>query len=596
MPLILVLTAAAALGLVIAGALKSGSALERCSAGGLAGLCTCGVVVLAVGSWSLRAAVYCVAGLAVAGVVAAVARRGRRCTARPHAPEPGVTKGDLALLAVVAAAFACVLISVLAPVTSWDACTAHLSLPKDYVREGHFFVTEGLPYSAYPHLMHGLFTFAYLRGSETAAGLVTVTFAAAACALAYALAKRIQDRRAGFVAAAILATAPVFLDLAGGPTLDLAFSAVVLAALMGLVIWREEDDPAWLLVMAFLAGSSCGIRHTGYVVCVLLTAAVLLSKSRSRVRATAMAVAMMAVGATPWLLRSWLTAGNPVYPFFPSLFAPDAMPEQKITAVMAHESVRGTGIKEFLLFPWNVVMYPERFDGWTKSPGPLVLLLGVPGIFVGGKRCRSLAAFSCVGAAALFFFRQYTRYYLPFFLPMMVVAAVASRRLPRIDKPLTALLAVTFLYGLALDAAAVHFKVPVALGVESREDYLTRRIERYPAFQWANENISKDEGIVLLLDPRGYFMDPPTYQNLEALRRLVGKPLDEQVDWLHSRGVHYVFYPETYVTESRGFHGAQMDAMFEAWWQDPRFRLLKPFDLPRPRAGGTERVEVYELK
>ncbi|MBN2308528.1 MAG: hypothetical protein JXR94_06125, partial [Candidatus Hydrogenedentes bacterium] len=236
------------------------------------------------------------------------------------------------------------------------------------------------------------------------------------------------------------------------------------------------------------------------------------------------------------------------------------------------------------------------YDGWSKSPGALALLLGVPGVIVGGKRARWLAAYCAAGVACLFFYRQYARYYLPFFLPMMVLAGVAACRLRTLRKPVAVLLAVTFAYGLVLDVAAVHFKIPVALGFESRDHYLTRRVERYPAFQWVNKEIGPSGRLLFTLDPRSYYIHTPTYQNQEELRPLIGASIDEQAEWFRARHIRYLLYPKAYIESSPGYRQDGFLAMFDAWRADPeRFVLIERFELERPRAGGTEVVEIYEI-
>ncbi|GAG44831.1 unnamed protein product, partial [marine sediment metagenome] len=239
-----------------------------------------------------------------------------------------------------------------------------------------------------------------------------------------------------------LATAPVFLDQAGTASIDLAFAALTAAALACLVAWFDEGKPAWLALAAFLAGSSCGIRHTGYLVCLLLGLAVLCGKNPNRVRTTAGFAGLALAAALPWLVRSAVVAGNPVYPFLESVFSPGRLPDASITAFAAHPSIKGTGWKDLLRFPWDIIMRPGLYDGWTKSPGGLVLLLGIPGLVVGGKRSRWLGGFSVAGGVSFFYFQRLARYLLPFFVPMMVVAGVAACRLKGLRRSVSVLLLV----------------------------------------------------------------------------------------------------------------------------------------------------------
>ena len=416
------------------------------------------------------------------------------------------------------------------------------------------------------------------------------------CFMVYALGRRVGGRRCGIIAAAIFATAPIFLDQAGTVSLDVAFAALTAGALAAVFAWHDERKAGWVVLAGFFAGSSCGVRHTGYLVGLLLLIAVLLGKGPRRFTAVACYAGAAVLGAFPWMLRSTLLVGNPVYPFFMSLLSPNTVADAEISALGVHESLRGTGLRAYLMFPWNIIMRPHWYDGWTKSPGALLLILGPVGLIVGGRRAWWLAAFSLAGGTCLFFFRQHARYLLPFFVPMMVVAALAPCRLRGLQRSIAVILAIVFAYQLALDVAAVHFKIPAALRLEPRQQYLAERVERYPAFAWVNKYIPPSD-TVLTLDPRSYYIEGRTFQNFEALKRMRGAPLDEQLAWLQSRGIAYLFYPESYVTESPGYAQSGLLDLLNTWRHDPRhFAMVKAFDLARARSAGTERVELYALQ
>ncbi|MCP4643293.1 MAG: hypothetical protein GY851_22790 [bacterium] len=595
----LLLMASGTLGALVLGPLKLGNGFEANGLRLLTGLCLAAVLIMAVGSFSLAAA-HVVLVCVVVGGIALLLRRRRasRASADLCSPAAPLEPVEWVALAATGVALALALIAALAPVTSWDATTAHLALPTDYVRAGYIHVFEGNPYSAFPHLLHSLFTFGYCLDGELGATLVNWTFACLGCVALYGLGTGLAGRRAGFIAAAMFATAPIFMDQAGTVSIDLAFATVTAFVLCALLAWRDADRTAWLILAGLLAGSACGIRHTGYVVCVLLCVGVLLAPKVSRLKAASLFAACCVVGAVPWMLRSWILAGNPVYPFFWQYFTPDGIVEVTAESVGTHDSLRGTGLGAFLLFPWRIVMRPDLFDGWAKSPGGLVLILGIPGLFVAGKRGRALGAFSGAGVAALFAYRQLARYYLPFFVPMMAVAAAGASNIRALRKPIAALLVVMFAYGLALHAAAVHFKIPVALGLESRDDYLQRRVERYDAFQWLNESwIPEAGGRVLMLDTRSYFAHVDPYQNPDAVRRLAGMTPEGQLDWLRARDIRFVFYPQAYIEESPSYGETGQLAMFDAWRADTaHFHLVKRLELDRARESGTEVVEIYEIR
>jgi hypothetical protein len=239
-------------------------------------------------------------------------------------------------------------------------------------------------------------------------------------------------------------------------------------------------------------------------------------------------------------------------------------------------------------------MAPERMDGWSRSPGGLVLALGVPGLVFGGREARWLGAYCLTGLVCFYFFRHSARYALPFLAPMMAVAGVMVTR-PAALRPLaTAVLAVGLAFGLTLGAAAVHYKAPAALGVMNRQTYLERRIERYPAFERLNASLPHDS-TVLTFDMRSYYLDMPTYHNLEGLRTIIGLPLPEQLAWLRARGITHVLLPWAWLEDAPGMAETGLLQLARDWRASGRFGLYASWELPRPRAGGTERVDVLAV-
>lgn len=596
MSLLVLITASIVLGSLFLKPLRLDGGADSAAYRLLSGLCLSGLLIMALGSYSLawaQAALLAIAGIGVAYELFVLARRRKPPVGRkPTGFSAGVL--DYVCLAAIVGPLCLALVSALAPITSWDAGVAHLSLPQAYTRVGRIMAFEGNAYSVYPQLMHSLYTYAFSENGENVAALVNWLFAALACYMVYFLGRQIESRRCGLIGAAILATAPIFMDQAGTVSLDLAFTCVATAALAALVTYYHEGKLAWLILAAFMAGSSCGIRHTGYLVCVLLGCATLFGKTEARLKAVAWFTGVSLLAAAPWLLRTYLLTGNPVFPFLMAWFPPSGIADAPIS-IGTHESVKAMGWRQAVMFPWDIIMRPYFFDGWRKSPGGLVLILGVPGLVAGGRRARWLGAYSATGCGCFFVFQRLARYMLPFFVPMMVVSAVAACRLTALRALTSVALVATFVYGLALDVGLVEFKFPVVLGQETRDQYLTQRVERYPAFEWVNKNIPPTS-TVLTLDVRSYYIKGSSYQNYEALKSLIGKSRDKQIAWLKSRGIRYLLYPDAYLTESPGYGQSGLLTMFESWRRDPlHFRLLKSFDLPRPRRGGREHVEIYEI-
>jgi len=583
MTLVLILLAAHALGRILvpgAGALPRTERLVQCFLLGAAGA---GLVVLVVGSVSLTAAQVVLAGVAAAGLL--TRRRTDGVGERPAVPP--LDWVERAGLAAVTAALGLTFLGALAPVTGWDATVAHLALPADYAREGHIALQPGNVYSGYPHLAHCLYAAAYHHGGALPVSVLSWALGGSACAAVYVLGARLSCRRVGILAAALLATAPIYMDQAGTVSIDLAFAAFATAALAAVAAWFDEKRLAALVAAGLLAGSACGIRHTGYLVCAFLALAVLMGRSPKRFRATACFGLAALAAAAPWLVRSALLTGNPFFPLLAGWFPEGPIAHVAVDGAGVHESIaRSGGISflGFLRFPWDIIMRPGWYDGWNKSPGGLVLVLGLPGLLLGTWRVRAAGGYGVAGCALFYFYQRFARYMLPFFIPLMVVAAAATERAGRLRPVLLAAVAVMVLFGLGLHGAAVSFKVPVVVGLQSRDDYLAARVERYAAFQYANAHCA--DGTVLTVDQRSYYLDMPAFQNHWAMKRLAALPLGEQAAWLREHNIRYVMLPLDFIEES-GALREDLGPMADAWRHAPRFfePVGDPLVIPRPRGG-----------
>ncbi len=600
MSLVLIIVAAGVLGRLIMQRLRIGRGPEAWTCAFLVGMSGCAVIVLNLGSASLAWAQTALGALALGGLIWELFLYSRRArppeTGSHDAPAAPLNWFEGTCLAAAGLALILALVGALAPVTSWEAAAAHIALPADYARAGRIALQPGNVWSGHPHLMQALYAAAYYEGGEKPVTLLNWCFAVLACGAAYGLGARLGGRRCGMITAAILATAPIFLNQAGNVSIDLAFAAMATAALSALLAHLDTQRRGWLIAAALLAGSSCGIRHTGLLVCALLGIGMLTGSAAARGRAAALFLGTAALAAAPWLLRSALVVGNPLFPLFTGLFPTQSLDHVAPAGPGAHESiVRSGGLRlvEFIRFPWDIVMRPGRYDGWSQSPGVLVLALGIPGFLVGRRRARAVGLYAVAGGMFFFFFMRLARFLLPFFIPMMALAGFAAVRLRPLSRPIAALLLAAFLYGLTLHTLVIQDRISVVLGMETKEEHLRRRVERYEAFRYVNR-FCNDGGVVLTVDPRTYFLDPPAFQNPATMKRLPAMTPDAQRDWLRAHRIKYVLMPVDFVRESPAH--ADLTPLFHAWRTDPaHFRLVQAMHLPRLRGEGLETVEIYKV-
>jgi hypothetical protein len=139
---------------------------------------------------------------------------------------------------------------------------------------------------------------------------VTLQFA---CTLAftYGAASAVFSRRAGILAAAILASSALYFDavVQGQET---GLTALAIAATLYFVLSARPSNDVPAMVSAGLAAALCALsREYGWIA--VIVGVIALLWRRQTPRQIAIFAAVATVVAAPWYVRNWMVAGNPFY-------------------------------------------------------------------------------------------------------------------------------------------------------------------------------------------------------------------------------------------------------------------------------------------
>lgn len=615
MSLVLLLAAAAALGRLAGRVLPMGAGVEGWVFRLAAGLSGCAALVLALGVRSLLAAQVGLFGVVLAGLAGEAVGRvfvrpmGRRADRSANGSPPEVFSGERTdpfewgCFAVLALGLAMAFFAAWAPASDPASTGGALLLAKGHALAGNLKLESRLSGGGDPPLMTALYAAAFYGSGERAAVLLGWTMGMLACAAAYMLGRRMAGPRAGAGAAAVFACMPVFFDQASTASAGLAQVLFVLAALAALLAWMDEGGPGRLALAGWMAGSAVGVSHACAVFALLLPAVALFGSGAglddagrgARLRGALWLALATALGAAPFLLRTWLATGDPVYPWFQTLFPVKGCAHPYVSTMVSDPAFAREGFRwvEFLRYPWDVIMRPLRYGGWTVSPGGMLIALGVPGLLYGGRRAGMAAALAVAGGVALWFTHRGALAALPYFALMTAVCGAAVVGLPRWRGAVAVALLAGCLFGLGLHAARLRDQVPALLGRETREAYLTRRAPRYGAWAAINARAARTPGArVLVMDDGAYFAEVPVYANRDDLR--VGASMQglEQLRWLQGLEVGLIVVPEELLRSDSPL-SSEVRAMAAFWKSNTAvFPLAESIDLPRAAAEGVERIDV----
>jgi hypothetical protein len=281
-----------------------------------------------------------------------------------------------ALVAVVFGAFTVLyFFNALAPEVSPDGSTYHLGAVARYLRE-HGLVRITSMYANLSQGMEMLFLFAFAFGKHSAAALVHFAFLVTLPLAMLAYGRRIGFPRAGVVGALLVYASPLVGADGSSAYNDVATACVLFVIYYLLEIWDSERQPALLAVIGLLAGFAYALKYTAFLAVPYALAMVGWRLRRARrpllgplALMTACALAMI----VPWVARNWIWLGNPVSPFFNSLFPNPSVYvsfEQDYTGQMRHY----LGLSSWWAIPLEATVRGEVLHGFL---GPVFLLAPV---------------------------------------------------------------------------------------------------------------------------------------------------------------------------------------------------------------------------
>jgi len=508
---------------------------ERVILGGGLGLGAISLLVMGVGllGWLYRWAMVALLGalaLIYARDIAAVIRQIRRPGAvRLPSQAWSLYLGATAVLTLLVA---------LTPPTDFDGLLYHLTLPRLFIEQGRIVpIVNAVPQFLYPSLVEMLYTAAMLLKGDVAAKLLHFGYALLLGGLVYLLTRRHIGAQHGRWALVAYAAIPMVSVLGSWAYTDLALCFYQIAAFYALLNWMERGQRSWLAMSAVLSGLSMGIKYTSFTCPLALGLLIVWRLARTRARPGAWAGAMgtyvglTLVVACPWYIRNWVATGNPVYPFAFEVFGGKGWDEWRAAWYARAGSGIGWDWQELVRLPWTLTLGLKDINFYDGRTGPLFLLalpflLGWLVWAWGRDRPRPAAVtYLALWAGVLYAFWVggvisshslfQTRLLLPALVALCPVLAYLLGELRVLDTRLFSLRRVVGMSAVLVLVANVAYQfvetvrirpVPVLVGEESREQFLSRNLGTYyRAMELVNESVPDGGKVLFLWEPRTYY-------------------------------------------------------------------------------------------
>jgi len=429
------------------------------------------------------------------------------------------------LLAGTAALMISVLfVQTLWPRVSWDANVYHLTVPRLYLEQGGFLRIPFNVYSNWPLNTELLFAMAMVFRSYILAKLVHFGFGCLCSLLVYQVVREEAGSWAGWCAVVLLLMNPIVLLEMRVAYVDLA-SALYLT--LGFVVvhqWLDRRDSGmrWLLVGGVFAGLAAGTKLTGIVGALslsMLLMVVLLRRSASLselVKPIASLMIPSVVLLLPWLIKTWVFTGNPVYPFLFSQFGgPEWSPELQRQLTDWQRSIgMGRSLSDYLLLPVRVILDGGR--GYARFDGEISRLwIAILPLSMWMARDRPIVSRAVLTSATYFAFwalsSQQIRFLIPI-LPLLAIAGAVSIHcaMDRVWSPRarhSILWLCTFVLVVSLGWSGWSFGVRSVgmLKDYAHHDLAIEDLAQDPIYQFINQNLPADARIMMLNTNHGFF-------------------------------------------------------------------------------------------
>ena len=409
---------------------------------------------------------------------------------------------------------------------AFDALSYHLTQPATILRDGGLRALDMFPFW-YPNIGENVFLWALAMGSERAAQMMHYTWMTLTALTLWHWSTKTWDIEIGRKTLLLLAAIPSLPMLASWAYTDFALAYYAIAAIYALTSYCLSKSSSRLYVTAILAGLAMGVKYQSFVVPLTCGLVLLFQRPFSKAFHSAFRFSLAALlTALPWYLRNAIVMGNPFYPFvFGGRYWDDFLAEWF--------AYPGSGIGwnpiEIFILPLNVILGHRDVVFFDGRFGPIFLVLLPLTIWILIPRTHqdlyqrlSLLAISLFSALS---FAAWTlgvinssslwqaRYLFPAVMAFSVPTALGWDSLAKFD---TSKLRISFLLNgmITIIIALTAFEngifvlqrnpLAVAVGAQSREQYIKRVAPSYFALMQNMDELPSDAYVYYLFDLRFY--------------------------------------------------------------------------------------------
>lgn len=518
-------------------------------------------------------------------------------------PPVGITE-KISLVAALLLLMTALLLT-LTPEIGKDALVYHLAAPKIYLKQHGFSFIPGNIFSNLPFQSEMLYLLAlFLKGDVLAKGINFLALPMLMLGMVV-MATRKLGSCYPYTGVFVFAMIPTVFELAHMAYADLYAALFVLAALYTFLQWQENCELPWIGLCGLFLGFALATKYSVLILPLLGFLGILVrfrdgEDGRKLVATIAVFTGAMIIVGAPFYLKNLVFTGNPLYPFFYSIFGGRGLDDDLARLFEGLYRHMGMGRQpiDYLLLPINVSFFAKmnssRFDGLLS---PIFLLL-LPLLFRGRDRSPHLTTCGIFCATFFLFWvvsSQDIRYLTPI-LPLLAVFCGVVLTALAGSKILQAYAVTVILACSAFNIATIYEDfvkirpLPVLLGSEARHDFLKRNLTVYGMYDHANRNLDpKDKVFLVNMKNYSFLADFDCFSDSMfesySLNRLLSQSAspEQLLAGLSSSGFTHLMYDDNHVTGAKSLLGPKEIQLFSEFrksrlqpvFSDHSYRLEK---------------------
>ena len=424
---------------------------------------------------------------------------------------------------LVLAMVALIIVDYLAPASRYDDLKYHLSLPRRYAESHRVYPFSTTFHSYWPGNLEMLITDVMMLGTDSGGRGVSLLILLSLAAVVAGLTHQIFPKFPGIVPAILLFTIPTIFSQVQVSSTDLAGSFWMLGAIALLIVWLHNLEQKFCMFAGAFMGFALGAKYNFMYEIAVATLVVIVYGlifqrpflTKRNVKAVLLMALIAILVGSPWYIRNWIMTGNPVYPFYYSIFGgtnwSEGLDEEFMVwlkidyrrpalSEIPSSLLKNNGFYIFYLLPLSLIACRRRKQILVLSLG---LLMFFAWYYLSTYQLRFGITWQVLLTMAIAYgLLETTRYWKgTHYIIMLILCGFIVQPLPRYyksEKP----------------------RMKVVLGDQSAEEYLSnmsRLRYTYPLIDYANKNLPDGTILATFWYNAGHYQSRHEYFMLNPL-------------------------------------------------------------------------------